>query len=101
MKDWISPIPKVIHLIWIGDKPVPDYIKLFIDSYFMVMQFQIKLWTQSNLTKSNFPKTYKYIQKAKSYHGKPLIKMTLILILTQFIIMVKIIILKIILNSHK
>ena len=33
MKEWISPIPKTIHLIWIGNNPLPDYTKLFIQSF--------------------------------------------------------------------
>ena len=75
MKEWISPIPKVIHLIWIGNNPLPDYTKLFIDSFFKYCpQFQIKLWTESDLKKKKFPKTFKYIQKSKSFHNKPMIK---------------------------
>ena len=30
MKDWESPIPRIIHLIWIGNNPYPDYFNLFI-----------------------------------------------------------------------
>ena len=75
MKVWSSPIPKIVHLIWIGDNPLPDYFKLFIDTFFKFMpEFQIKLWTDSNLNQKNFPKTYKYILKAKGYQGKPMIK---------------------------
>ena len=75
MKEWISPIPKTIHLIWIGTNPIPDYTHLFIDSFFKnCPQFQIKLWTEKELTKKNFPKTFKYIQKAKSFQGKPMVK---------------------------
>lgn len=75
MKEWISPIPKTIHLIWIGNNPLPDYARLFIDSFLNYCpEFQIKLWTESTLTKKNFPKTYNYIQKARNYQGKPMIK---------------------------
>ena len=31
MKEWISPIPKKIHIIWIGGEQ-PDYLKLFLIS---------------------------------------------------------------------
>jgi len=75
MKEWISPIPKTIHLIWIGNNPLPDYTKLFIKSFFNnCPEFTIKLWTESNLNSKNFPKTYKYIQEAKGYQGKPMEK---------------------------
>ena len=32
MKEWISPIPKNIHLIWIGGEQ-PDYLKLFLKTF--------------------------------------------------------------------
>ena len=75
MKEWISPIPKTIHLIWIGNNPLPDYFKSFIDTFFLYCpEFQIKLWTDNDLNKKNFPKTYPYIQKAKTFQGKPILK---------------------------
>ena len=72
MKKWISPIPLKVHLIWIGGDP-PDYLKLFLKSFEKNMpDFEIKLWGNKDLTKKNFPLTYKYIQKAKKYQGKPM-----------------------------
>ena len=32
MKEWISPIPKKVHLIWIGGEQ-PDYLKLFFKTF--------------------------------------------------------------------
>ena len=72
MKEWISPIPLKVHLIWIGGKP-PDYLKLFMKSFEKNMpEFEIKLWGNKDLTKKNFPLTYEYIKKAKKYQGKPM-----------------------------
>ena len=33
-------------------------------------EFSFRLWTNKDLTKKNFPKTYSYIQQSKRYHGK-------------------------------
>jgi mannosyltransferase OCH1-like enzyme len=72
MKEWISPIPLKVHLIWIGGDP-PDYLKLFMKSFEKNMpEFEIKLWGNKDLTKKNFPLTYEYIKKAKKYQGKPM-----------------------------
>ena len=73
MKRWISPIPKKIHLIWIGGER-PDYLELFLKSFSenLPYQFDIKVWGNKDLTKKNFPLTYEYIQKSKKYHGKPM-----------------------------
>jgi len=75
MKTWISPIPKKVHLIWIGERDPPDYFtKYFMTSFQKFMsEFEIKLWRNKDLTKKNFPLTWKYIQKAKRIHGKQLI----------------------------
>ncbi len=72
MKKWISPIPKKVHLIWIGGEP-PDYFQFFLESFHKFMpEFEIKVWGNKDLNKKNFPLTYEYIQKAKKYHGKPM-----------------------------
>ena len=71
MKKWISPIPKKVHFIWLGSDP-PDYFqKYFLKSFEKNMsEFEIFLWTDKDLTKSNFPKTYSYITKIKKIHGQ-------------------------------
>ena len=72
MKKWISPIPRTVHLIWIGGDP-PDYLKLFMKSFEKNMsEFEIKIWGNKDLNKKNFPLTYEYIKKSKKYHGKPM-----------------------------
>lgn len=71
VRAWISPIPRNIHLIWIGTNPYPDYFKLFLTTFVKFLpEFSIKVWTNKDLTKKNFPKTFTYIQKAKKIHGK-------------------------------
>ena len=71
MKKWISPIPKKVHFIWLGSDP-PDYFqKYFLQSFKKNMdEFEISLWTDKDLTKSNFPKTYSHITKIKKIHGQ-------------------------------
>ena len=72
MKEWISPIPKKIHLIWIGGEQ-PDYLKYFLKSFREKMpQFEIRIWGNKELNKNHFPLTYEYIKKAKKYQGKPM-----------------------------
>ena len=74
MKGWKSPIPRNIHLIWIGTQEYPDYFKLFLKTFEQHLpEFNIKVWNNKDLKKSNFPLTYDYIQKAKKLHGKPMI----------------------------
>lgn len=71
MSDWNSPIPKIVHLIWIGTNPYPDYFLLFLESFKKnLSEFDIRIWGNKSLNKKNFPKTYDYIQKAKKVHGK-------------------------------
>ena len=71
MKDWISPIPKKVHLIWIGDNDFPDYFKFFLKTFETYFEgFEIKIWGNKDLKRKNFPVTFDYIQKAKKLHGK-------------------------------
>lgn len=72
MKKWISPIPKKVHIIWIGKKEPPDYYKKYFKKSFEenMSEFEIRLWRNKDLTKKNFPLTWKYIQMAKKMHGK-------------------------------
>ena len=71
VRAWISPIPRNIHLIWIGTNPYPDYFKLFLTTFVNHLpEFTIKVWENKDLTRKNFPKTFSYIQKAKKLQGK-------------------------------
>jgi len=73
MKEWISPIPKKIHLIWIGGEQ-PDYLKSFLKSFQKNLPgFEIKVWGNKDLNRKKFPKTIDYIRKAKKLQGKQII----------------------------
>lgn len=58
-------IPKIIHQIWIGDS-LPPILKLYMSTFKNQKNFQYKLWRNKDLTKENFPITYKYIKKILS-----------------------------------
>ena len=65
MKEWVSPIPKKVHLIWIGNLDFPDYFQSFLKTFNQYMpEFEIKVWRNKDLTKKNFPKTINYIRKS-------------------------------------
>ena len=69
MKDWVSPIPKKVHLIWIGNNDFPDYFKFFLKTFEKYFEgFEIKVWGNKDLRRKNFPLTFDYIQKAKKLH---------------------------------
>ena len=74
MKEWVSPIPKKIHLIWIGKLDPPDYFtKYFLHSFKKFLpEFEIKLCGNKDLTKKKFPLTFDYIKKAKKRQGNPI-----------------------------
>ena len=70
LKKWKSPIPKKIHLIWIGADP-PDYFKHFLDSFHKHLpEFEIRVWSNKELNKKHFPITMPYIRKAQRLQGK-------------------------------
>ena len=74
MKDWQSPIPKKVHLIWIGNLDYPDYFQDFLKTFYQYMpEFDIKVWRNKDLTRKNFPITIDFIRKAKKLHGKQMI----------------------------
>lgn len=56
-------IPKIIHQIWIGKK-IPFPQNIYIKSWSTILpNWKYKLWTNKDLTKDNFPITWKYINK--------------------------------------
>ena len=75
MEEWKSPIPKHVHFIWIGNQDIPDYFMKYFKRSFEenMYPFKFTLWRNKDLTSTNFPKTYSYIQKIKKIHGKPMI----------------------------
>lgn len=58
-------IPPIIHQIWIG-KTIPPIIKLYMNTFKKQKGFEYKLWSNEDLTKDNFPITYKYIKRLLS-----------------------------------
>ena len=69
--NWISPIAKKIHFIWIGTNPLPDYFQLFFQRFKTLNpEFTFKMWKNKDLTLQNFPITYPYIKIIKKMHGK-------------------------------
>ena len=60
-------IPLVFHQIWVG-KDVPPIKKKWLDKNRKKLEkegWTVHLWNNDMLTEENFPKTWKYIQKAK------------------------------------
>jgi mannosyltransferase OCH1-like enzyme len=57
-------IPKIIHQIWIGNKDIPILQTLYMNSFRTMNGWNYKLWNNNDLNEKNFPKTWKYIQKA-------------------------------------
>lgn len=54
-------IPKVIHYCWFGGKPLPDSVKVYMDSWKKYLpDFQIKRWDESNFDVNK----YKYVRQA-------------------------------------
>ena len=65
----ISPIPKKIHFIWLGDRE-PTYLKKFMKTFEThAPNYSVRLWNDKDITKANFPQTYPYIQKVKQFQG--------------------------------
>ena len=72
MKEWVSPIDKKFHFVWIGNQEKPDYFLLFLERFKeLCPEFKIKVWGNSNLNKKNFPITYPYIKKIRKLQGGP------------------------------
>jgi len=64
-KDNNTTIPKKIHQIWIGSNPdeLQQHKKLYMSSYKKILpNWEYRLWTDKDLTVSNFPLTYQYIE---------------------------------------
>ena len=53
MVQWKSPIPQYIHLIWIGTRSPPDYLRLFIKTFIRNFpNFKIKVWRNKDLSRA-------------------------------------------------
>jgi mannosyltransferase OCH1-like enzyme len=52
----VSKIPKILHLIWVGDSPTPDYLDIFLMKWKELMpNWNIRLWTNEDITNQHFP----------------------------------------------
>jgi len=60
------PIPKNFHQIWIGPNPLPPSQRAIVENNFKILgsSWNLKLWTNDDLTQCNFPRTWKYIKKS-------------------------------------
>lgn len=69
-KKYMSPIPKKIHFIWLG--PItPPYLEKFMKTFETYAPgYEQRLWSDSDITKKNFPITYDTIQKVWDYQGE-------------------------------
>ena len=70
-KKWISPIPRIIHFVWIGTAPLPYYFDTFLQGFRTLNpEFKIKVWRNKDITKKNFPKVWEYLKLSKKLHGE-------------------------------
>ena len=65
----MTQIPKIIHQLWIGDKPIPDYIKKFTDDVPIINKgYECKLWGNEIFEKYSDDKFLSnYLKKPKFY----------------------------------
>jgi len=50
----MQKIPKVIHYVWVGDKPLTTLAKNCIDSWKKYLpEYQLKLWNEKNSPMDN------------------------------------------------
>lgn len=52
----VNNIPRILHLIWVGNKKEPSYLLENIEKWKKLMpNWQIRLWTNNDLTTKHFP----------------------------------------------
>ena len=62
----VSKIPKKIHMIWIGDKPIPKTYVKYVEGWFNLHpDYQNKLWKNEDITEKNFPISFKYLKYSR------------------------------------
>ena len=66
-------IPKIIHQIWIGCK-VPEIISLYMNDWKKMNGWDYKLWSDKDLHRENFPKTWYLIEQILR-HERPVYAM--------------------------
>ena len=68
-------IPLIIHQIWCGGE-MPNHKVLWTNSIKQFAHqngFQYRLWGNEDLNEANFPKMYRFIDKAREMNGQPVI----------------------------
>lgn len=51
-----SNIPKLLHLIWVGDKPIPDDVSANISKWREVMpDWTLRIWRNDDINEDEFP----------------------------------------------
>jgi mannosyltransferase OCH1-like enzyme len=49
-------IPRILHLIWVGSKPQPDYVNERVQKWKELMPtWQVRLWTNADIHSGEFP----------------------------------------------
>jgi mannosyltransferase OCH1-like enzyme len=52
----VNQIPRIIHLIWVGDNPKPNYLLDNLNKWKELMpSWDIKLWTNNDISTKHFP----------------------------------------------
>lgn len=55
-KHSVNDIPRILHIIWVGDRDPPDYVLENIKKWTTLMpHWNIKFWTNNDLTITHFP----------------------------------------------
>ena len=52
----IPCIPRILHLVWVGTAPQPDYVATYVAEWRALMPaWQVRLWTNADITDAEFP----------------------------------------------
>ncbi len=61
-----SKIPKIVHQIWIGESAPFKVHQMYMDTCKKIYKdndWEYRVWTNKDITRRNFPKTYDYIKE--------------------------------------
>ncbi len=69
-------IPKKIHYVWLGDKPLPEKDREYIEGWQKLNpDFEIKLWTDKDIDLERFPLVAKALEKQRWALASDIIRM--------------------------
>lgn len=55
----MKPIPNILHMIWVGNDPIPNYFFENLASWKLLMpDWEFKVWTNTDLTTENIDNDY-------------------------------------------